>query len=431
MPLRLPVSSQQSTTLKVPPDPRSSIDALMMAALAVGKSRVDRLASHPHIDAFMLALQELGVLITLDTNDGVLLHGVGVGGFLSPASTLPVSAMTFPLLLGALVGHAFDSIMTCEGSGSVETMLTSLLPPLAAMGVIAKNRPEPRFPLLLEGRSDLMPVEWDADDATDGTLLRTLLLAGLHAPGTTSLCIPRPSTDPILTALQSIGAKIEEAGQNEGRLHIAISGQPELKPADWAVAGDDLIAACLIVTAACSPGASVILEAVPNSPAILWLTRSLKQAGATIKTLNTHACYGGFMIDLAIDGTSLSAIDVELENPLPSREFSLLLASGLARGSDRSVLRGLGPNASMRSRVARLAACGVAIDVVGDNLVAGGTAASATADLSGFDDDQLTAAFLTAAGPTRAALIGSSAFGDLALSCLRQLVPNARDERHS
>ncbi len=189
--------------------------ALVVAALAVGPSEVEARAAAVPTD-LIASLTALGATFEAETW-GWRVFGRGLGGWVQPTEALVFGAVT-PAALGALAGHGFVSVVT----GPAPALATAL-PLLRRMGAATLDPALEQLPLSLRGRAPLLPIELRVVDPGQKA---AVLLAGLHAAGTTTLIDPGPADD-LEGLLQQFGADLAITAAG-GERRITISGSRDL-----------------------------------------------------------------------------------------------------------------------------------------------------------------------------------------------------------
>ncbi len=361
----------------LPGDKSISHRALLLGALAIGTTEIEGLLESEDVQATRRALGQLGVRIER-AGDRVLVHGVGLGG-LGPADDvidLGNAGTATRLLLGVLAAHGFVTFLTGDASLRRRPM-SRVLDPLTAMGAEAVVRDGGRLPLAMIGTDSLRPIKHNSPVAS-GQIKSAVLLAGLHAPGETSVREPAPSRDHTETMLAAMGAEFEQTTLAEGGNEVTVRGQPELRPLTLHVPADPSSAAFPLVAASLVPGSEVRLDAVGMNPTRAGLLAVLEAMGATVEAANHRSMGGEPVADLVVRAGPLRAIDVPAERaPAMIDEYPILaVAAALATG--RTVMHGLGElrvkeTDRLTAMATGLAAAGVQVEAGDDWLAVTGT----------------------------------------------------------
>lgn len=398
-----------SGAVPLPGDKSISHRSLMLAAMAVGESRVEGLLEGEDVLATAGALRRLGVEVARDALGAWRVWGVGVGGFAEPDQVLDLgnAGTGARLLMGLLAGHAFTSFLTGDASLRSRPM-RRVAEPLTRMGASFLARSGGRLPLALTGRGDLLPIVHEGAVAS-AQVKSAVLLAGLHAPGSTTVIEPAASRDHTERMLAAMGATVLSEPSETGGWRVTVAGQPELAPQSFAVPGDPSSAAFPAVAAALAPGSSVVLRGVGLNPLRTGLYATLREMGAAIRVENERVAGGEPVGDLLVEGGGLRGVEVPAARaPTMIDEYPVLaVAASLARGA--TVMRGLGElrvKESDRLAVVAegLAACGARVEVAGDDLTVhgGGGPPAGGAAIDARLDHRIAMSFLVLGGLARA-----------------------------
>jgi 3-phosphoshikimate 1-carboxyvinyltransferase len=229
---------------------------------------------------------------------------------------------------------------------------------------------------VLQGASDPIPIVYTTPVAS-AQIKSAVLLAGLAAPGETTVIEAEASRDHTERLLRHFGADVAVEQEGAHGRRITLKGQPELRPAPVAVPADPSSAAFPLVAALIVPGSEVILEAVMMNPLRTGLITTLREMGAGIEVLDARQEGGEDIADLRVTGSSLSGIDVPAERaPSMIDEYPILaVAAAFATGTTR--MRGLKElrvkeSDRLAAIEAGLRANGVACEIVGDDLIVHG-----------------------------------------------------------
>ena len=362
---------------EVPGDKSLSHRALLCGALAVGESRISGLLEGADVLAMATALGALGVELER-CHDGVwLVHGRGLSGLAEPDRPLDLgnSGTAARLLLGVLAGHPFTSFLTGDASLNRRPM-GRVTDPLGQMGAQFLARSGQRLPLAITGTSELLPIRYEQPVAS-AQVKSAILLAGLHAPGRTTVIEPHASRDHTERLLSHLGAEVAQETQADGRNAVSVVGEPELAAFDFAIPGDISSAAFPLVVAAALPQARLRIDRIGLNPLRTGILDCLREMGAELDTGSPAAPGGEPVATLEIAGGALSGIDVPAERaPRMIDEYPVLaVAAACARGSTR--LAGLAElrvkESDRLGTMARgLSACGVDVEAGADSLIVHG-----------------------------------------------------------
>ena len=360
-------------TLTAPGDKSISHRALMLAALAVGETAITGLLEGDDVRHTATALRQLGVSITHDGPGAWRVNGVGVGGLQQPDDVVDLgnSGTAARLLCGLLAGHGFSAVLTGDASLRSRPM-GRVIAPLTAMGATFQAREGGRMPLTVTGSDNLRPTAYTLPVAS-AQVKSAILLAGLHAPGETSVVEPAPTRDHTERMLGHFGADIRVEEAEPGR-RITVTGQPELTPAAIAVPADPSSAAFPAVAALLVEGSEIILPGICTNPTRTGLYTTLAEMGAALSWRDERVVGGEPVADLVVQTSRLAGVEVPPERaPSMIDEYPVLaMAAACAEGA--TVFHGVEELRHKESdRLAAIAAglttCGVAVEETTDSLI--------------------------------------------------------------
>jgi 3-phosphoshikimate 1-carboxyvinyltransferase len=262
----------------VPGDKSISHRALIVGALATGRTTVRGLAPGGDCQSTRECLVALGVGITESPGpDGAVSHveGRGLGGLLPPSAPLDAgnSGTTARFLMGVLAGHRFSATLTGDASLSRRPM-RRVADPLGLMGASIETTGG-CLPATVTG-GPLRGITYEVP-VSSAQVKSAVLLAGLHAEGVTVVTEPQQTRDHTERALAAFGADI-----GAEPLRVSVTGGRALTAADITVPGDPSSAAFWAAAAAGIPGASVVLDRVSVNPSRTAFLGILARMGARV-----------------------------------------------------------------------------------------------------------------------------------------------------
>lgn len=375
-PLTAYPSEALSGSARVPGDKSISHRALMIGGLAVGETVIHGLLEGEDVLRSGAAMRALGAEVSRG-EDGVWhVWGRGVGGLSEPEDVIDLgnSGTGARLLMGLLAGHALTATLTGDASLRSRPM-ARVATPLIEMGAQIVARAGCRLPLTLVGTGDPMPIRYRLP-VPSAQVKSAILLAGLSAPGRTTVIEPAATRDHSEIMLRHFGAELTVEAGAEGRV-VALTGQPELTGREIVVPGDPSSAAFALVAALLLPGSEIALPNVGLNPQRAGLLATLQEMGAEIALENQRTAGGEPVADLRVRASDLSGVAVPAERaPAMIDEYPILaVAAACARGvTEMPGLAELRVKESDRlAAMARgLAACGVAVEEGRDSLTVRG-----------------------------------------------------------
>jgi 3-phosphoshikimate 1-carboxyvinyltransferase len=234
----------------------------------------------------------------------------------------------------------------------------------------------------MQGAREPLPIEYRLPVAS-AQVKSAVLLAGLNAPGETTVVEPEPTRDHTEHLLRHFGAEVRVEPGPQGR-RITLVGQPELEARAVSVPGDPSSAAFAVVAALLAPGSDVRVRNVNLNPLRAGLYATLEEMGADLAYENRRMLQGEPVADLRVRAGRLKAANPPAERaPSMIDEYPILaVAAAFAEGA--SALRGAAELRVKESdRIAAmargLAALGVRVEELPDGMIVHGGAGRAPA----------------------------------------------------
>jgi len=377
-----PLTARSAGALKgrarVPGDKSISHRALIFGALTVGETRISGLLEGEDVINTANAVRSLGAKVERTGDGAWRVHGVGVGGFRTPDGVLDFgnSGTGCRLVMGAVAGCPISA--TFDGDASLRRRpMKRILDPLELIGAHAASMTDGALlPIALNGARDPIPIIYRTP-VPSAQIKSAVLLAGLAAPGETTVIEAEASRDHTERLLKHFGAEVRvEAEGMQGR-KITLRGEPELAPAAVVVPADPSSAAFPMVAASIVPGSEVILTEVMTNPLRTGLIVTLREMGADIEALELRNAGGEEVADLRVRASALRGVEVPAARaPSMIDEYPVLaVAASFAQGT--TVMRGLKElrvkESDRLSAVADgLRANGVEVEIEGDDLIVQG-----------------------------------------------------------
>ncbi len=300
--------------VRVPGDKSISHRAVLFSAMAEGTSQLTGVLDSADVRSTMSAVSSLGAVVEIVDEDSeglsLLVHGWGSDGPVEPVGAIDCgnSGTTIRLLLGALAGWDIHAVLTGDESLSRRPM-RRVTSPLAEMGARFETAEGGVAPVGVSGGT-LAPANVDLPVAS-AQVKTAVLLAGLRAPGTTTVCEPAPSRDHTELMLPGFGVPVSR----EGRC-ASVSGPVSLSATDVAVPADPSSAAFLVGAALLVRGSDVTLPGISLNPTRIGFLRVLARMGADIDVTQGPDVCGEPTGDVRVrfterlDGTTITAEEV-------------------------------------------------------------------------------------------------------------------------
>ncbi|MEQ8814745.1 MAG: 3-phosphoshikimate 1-carboxyvinyltransferase [Thalassobaculum sp.] len=388
-------------TVRVPGDKSISHRSLIFGGLAVGETTIEGLLEGEDVLATAAAMRAFGCQVERG-GDGVWrLHGRGVSGLDEPADVIDCgnAGTGARLLMGVAGQQPITTFFTGDASLRRRPM-GRVMTPLTRMGVRFATREGGRLPGAVIGPEVLVPIEYTLPVAS-AQVKSAILLAGLGAAGETTVIEPKPTRDHTETMLRHFGAEVRVEILGGGGRRVTLVGQPELTGRPVVVPADPSSAAFPAVAALLVEGSEITLPGVGTNPLRFGLFETLLEMGADITLTNPRTEAGEPVADLVVRASRLKGIEVPPERaPSMIDEYPILaVAASLAEGT--TVMRGLEElrvkeSDRLGAMAGGLAACGVRVEVEGDDLIVhgGGNGVAGGATIPVDLDHRIAMAFL-------------------------------------
>jgi 3-phosphoshikimate 1-carboxyvinyltransferase len=266
--------------------------------LADGRSEIRGYSTGGDCASTVRCLRALGVTIEEVGRDtgGLQLSitGRGLGGLQVPSGVLDAgnSGTTIRMLAGILSAHPFSTTMTGDESLQRRPMRRVIVP-LERMGARIGSQ-DGRPPLSIQGTASIQPIEF-SPEVPSAQVKTAVLLAGLHANGTTTVHEPLATRDHTERALHAFGVRVEAGGRS-----VSVKGRQRLTAQALEVPGDISSAAFWMVAAASLPGSEIVIEEVGLNPTRTGILDILRRLGANIDVTPTSGGDAGEPIGMIV-----------------------------------------------------------------------------------------------------------------------------------
>ena len=297
--------------LRPPGDKSISHRAMIFGLLSVGTTRVEGLLEGEDVLRTADACRALGATIERE-GAGWSVRGMGIGSLLPPRDTLDFgnAGTGTRLMLGVVGGHPLRARF--DGDASLRRRpMRRVLDPLVLMGVeVVEQADGGRCPLVIQGTAEPTPIAYRTPVAS-AQIKSAILLAGLNAPGRTTVIEAEASRDHTEKMLAFFGADVSVAAHGAHGRPIPLPGRPELRPPRRVGPADPAAAAFALVAATVVPGSDVVVEGVMTNPLRTGLLTTLREMGADIAVVDEREEGGETVADLHVRAAAgLRGVDV-------------------------------------------------------------------------------------------------------------------------
>jgi len=377
-----PLEARQSGPLtgnvRVPGDKSISHRALILGALAVGETRVSGLLEGEDVLNTAKAMRSLGAKVERTGPFAWSVRGVGVAGFAQPPAALDFgnSGTGCRLVMGAVAGCPIRAEF--DGDASLRSRpMRRVLDPLELMGArVGASQQGGRLPLTLDGARDPLPIVYRTPVAS-AQIKSAVLLAGLAAPGVTTVIETEASRDHTELMLKHFGAQIVSTPEGRHGRRIDLTGQPELHGAEVVVPADPSSAAFPMVAALIVEGSDIVLSDVMTNPLRTGLLQTLREMGASIEQSELRGDAGEPMAQFRVRASKLRGVEVPPERAPSMIDEYLVLAVAASFAEGTTIMRGLHElrvkeSDRLAATAAMLRVNGVKVEISDDDLIVEG-----------------------------------------------------------
>ena len=328
--------------LRVPGDKSISHRALMLGALSHGETAIEGLLEGDDVLATGRAMSALGARVDRVGEGRWRVVGAGLGALLEPEAALDFgnAGTGARLAMGIVASHGIAATFVGDASLSRRPM-ARVLTPLRAFGADILARSGDRLPLTLRGAEHAIPVTYRVP-VPSAQVKSAVLLAGLNAPGVTTVIEAVPTRDHTERMLAGFGAALEIEDASDGARTIRLQGRPTLRGGALVVPADPSSAAFPIVAGLIVPDSDVTVEGVMLNPTRTGLLDTLLEMSADLSIENRRLSGGEEVGDVRVRGSRLRGVRVpRARAPSMIDEYPVLaVAAAFAEGE--TVMEGLG-----------------------------------------------------------------------------------------
>ena len=326
--------SQVRGRIRVPGDKSISHRTLMLGGIASGVTEVSGFLASADCLATLEAQRRMGVRVEQLSPTQLRVHGAGKGGLAAPKGDLDMgnAGTAIRLFMGLLAGQPFESTLTGDASLRKRPM-ERVAAPLRLMGAQIRTQ-DGKPPVRILPVPRLQAIDYVLPMAS-AQVKSAVLLAALHAEGTTRVAEPAPTRDHTERMLEGFGVSLRrEAGQVWLASGQSLTGTPIDVPGDFSSAAFFIVAGAM----AGAPGFTI--ENVGVNPTRTGLLDILRLMGADIRVHPRASAGAEPVADIEVRASDLRGIQVPEDLvPLAIDEFPVLFVAA-ACASGETVVTG-------------------------------------------------------------------------------------------
>lgn len=376
--------SKASGTIRVPGDKSISHRAVMLGALADGRTEITGFLRGADCLSTIDCFRNMGIEINID-GENVTVFGKGLHGLKAPEKMLYTgnSGTTTRLLCGILAGQPFNSSITGDASIQKRPM-KRVTEPLRLMGADIENE---FCPLYIKG-SSLHGIDYKMPVAS-AQVKTAVILASLYADGETVIHETEKSRDHTELMLGAMGAGIKVRG-----LDISIEKTDSLLPVCAEIPGDISSAAFFMVLGLIFPNSEITITNVGVNPTRTGIIDVLQDMGADITLENIRSSAGESTADITVRSSSLKGTEIggeiipRLIDELPIIAVASVFADGKTVIKDAQELKVKETN-RIRAVADEFKKCGIDITETDDGMIINGGKSIHGADFKTYGDHRM------------------------------------------
>ncbi|CRZ34828.1 3-phosphoshikimate 1-carboxyvinyltransferase [Herbinix hemicellulosilytica] len=362
--------------LSVPGDKSISHRAVMLGALAKGKTEIDNFLMGEDCLSTISCFRKMGIHIEQDIrNRKVIVFGEGLDGLKALTEILDVgnSGTTIRLLSGILCGQNFSSVITGDTSIQKRPMGRILTPLQQMEADIESVNNNNCAPLRINGPKNqrLKGIHYKSPIAS-AQVKSCVLLAGLYADGETHVTEPAVSRNHTEIMLSYFGGDVKVTGST-----VCVKPRPKLSGKKINVPGDISSAAFLMAAALIVPNSEILIENVGINPTRDGILKVCSMMGADIKLLNIKKDGGEPAADILVRHSSLRGTEIggdlipTLIDEIPIIAILACFADGKTVIKDAQELR-VKESDRIEAMVKNLSAMGADVEATEDGMIING-----------------------------------------------------------
>ena len=384
----------------IPGDKSISHRSIMLGSIALGTTEITHFLEGADCLSTIDCFRKMGVEIERKPSS-ILVHGKGLRGLTTPASTLNVgnSGTTTRLISGILSGQNFATTLSGDDSLNSRPM-KRIMTPLNTMGAHIRSLNDNGCAPLHIRPGALHGIHYQSPVAS-AQVKSAVLLAGLYADSPTSVTEPALSRNHTELMLQGFGAYVATDLHTDGTATAHVEPCKELYGQQICVPGDISSAAYFIAAALLVPGSELLVKNVGTNFTRAGFLKVCKAMGADIETVSQTIEGGESRADLLVRYSHLKGTVIEgdiiptLIDEIPMIAIMAAFADGQTVIRDAAELKVKETN-RIDTVTAGLKAMGADITPTDDGMIIEGTGHLNGASIQSYLDHRIAMAFSVA-----------------------------------
>ena len=327
-------------SIKISGDKSVSHRALILTAMAVGKSKITNLLESDDVIRTLKILKKLGIKI-VRKKEFWIVYGNGTNGFIEPEEVLDCgnSGTTARLMTGAVASNPIKCTLIGDRSLSKRSMsrVTQYLEQIGAKIHLTKKD---YLPLTISGSEHLLPVQHKMLKAS-AQVKSALILAGLNIHGETEIIENNPTRDHTERLLKYLNVSFKNTKLRNYGNKIKLNGPYEIKSKNINIASDPSSAAFFIVAALITPDSKIILKNIMLNPSRIAYLKILKNMGGKIKTKKTKIVCGEEVGEITAEYSKLKGVVIPSSKSASLIDEYPILSIAATQAKGKTIMNGL------------------------------------------------------------------------------------------
>ncbi len=327
--------------IEVTSDKSISIRCVLLASIAVGKSKISNLLESEDVLNSLEAIKKLGVDYKKKKNIYEI-KGLGLNGYKPKKNTI-INAGNSGTLARCIIGICakIKNKVKIIGDRSLSKRdFSRVTEPLKNFGLKIKSK-NGFLPVQIQGSNFLRPIKF-IENKGSAQIKTSLILCGLNTPGTTVIKAKksRNHTELLLKNLK-IPIRVKSKGDYD---NIEIDGLNQFKSFNYYVPGDISSASFFIVLTLLSKKSELLIKKVNINKTRLGIIKILNMMNAKVKLKNKKSYKGEEIADIYVKSTNnFKSINCSPSiNSSAIDELILIICLISAKAKGVSVFRELG-----------------------------------------------------------------------------------------
>ena len=286
--------------INVSSDKSLSIRCILLASIALGKSKIFNLLDSEDVNSTLQAVKKMGVTYKKKKNF-IELYGVGINGFKVKKNTV-IDAGNSGTLARCILGlcSSLDGKIKLIGDASLSRRdFSRVIKPLNLFGVNI-NSHNKMLPINLEGTNLLRPIDY-FEKKGSAQVKTCIIFSALNTPGLTKIKAKK-SRDHTELLLKHLNYPIK-IKKNKNFEFISIKGLEQFKSFNYKVPGDISSASFFIILTLMAKNSELIIKDININPSRIGILKILKKMKANISVINRRTYKGELIGDIKVKST--------------------------------------------------------------------------------------------------------------------------------